>query len=162
MSERIFSNSDVERILRNAISNKHGSSSGITESELFKIASELGISRDKVSKAINEDHDHIAYLEARKMWISKRHGEFYQHLTAYFIVNTMLVGLDWFLNGPGLEWAYWPVFGWGIGLAIDFVDSFFPNEEKIDKGAKKMMKSKKWKDLFENLGFSFLEGLQKK
>jgi hypothetical protein len=37
------------------------------------------------------------------------------HLAVYVIVNAGLFGLDWFTGG-GIEWAYWPLFGWGIGL----------------------------------------------
>jgi hypothetical protein len=33
--------------------------------------------------------------------------------------------------------------GWGIGLAFHFVDTFFVNEERIEKGAERLLKRKR-------------------
>ena len=48
---------------------------------------------------------------------------FYIHLTTYLLVNALLVVIDLVagVNGDttflGLDWAYWPILGWGIGVA---------------------------------------------
>lgn len=41
----------------------------------------------------------------------------YVHLIVYVAVNTLLVGID-LAEGGGLDYAYWTVLGWGIGLAV--------------------------------------------
>ena len=41
---------------------------------------------------------------------------FYTHLAVYIIVNIGLFLID-LLTGPGGWWFYWPLLGWGIGLA---------------------------------------------
>lgn len=41
----------------------------------------------------------------------------YIHVLVYVLVNLGLILLDLIL-GDGLQWAYWPLLGWGIGLAI--------------------------------------------
>ena len=42
---------------------------------------------------------------------------FYIHLGIYLIVNTALFVLNMVTN-PDHLWFYWPLIGWGIGLAI--------------------------------------------
>ena len=39
----------------------------------------------------------------------------YVHLAVYAAVNTLLVAID-LEGGGGLDFAYWPLLGWGIGL----------------------------------------------
>ena len=41
---------------------------------------------------------------------------FYIHLIVYVLVNSGLLLLD-LLISPGTFWFYWPLLGWGIGLA---------------------------------------------
>ena len=41
---------------------------------------------------------------------------FYRHLAIYSIVNTILLVIN-LVNSPEHLWFYWPLFGWGIGLA---------------------------------------------
>lgn len=42
------------------------------------------------------------------------------HLLTYLLVNAGLFGLDWFTDGT-IDWAWWPAFGWGIGLVAHAV-----------------------------------------
>jgi len=44
------------------------------------------------------------------------HQSFKIHLTAYLLVNLLLVGI-WAASGGGYFWPVWPILGWGIGLA---------------------------------------------
>lgn len=50
---------------------------------------------------------------------------FYSHLTAYVLVNLLLFGID-MLDGGGDTWFYWPLMGWGIGLAAHWSTVFGP------------------------------------
>ena len=43
---------------------------------------------------------------------------FYIHLAVYVIVNAGLVAIN-LLTSPHELWFYWPLAGWGIGLAIN-------------------------------------------
>lgn len=38
------------------------------------------------------------------------------HLVIYLCVNALLVGID-LINSPENLWFFWPLLGWGIGLA---------------------------------------------
>ncbi|BFM13413.1 2TM domain-containing protein [Simiduia litorea] len=48
---------------------------------------------------------------------------FYSNLTTYILV----IGFLFFINlttSPGYIWAWWPAFGWGIGVAIHALNVF--------------------------------------
>jgi hypothetical protein len=38
------------------------------------------------------------------------------HLAIYLIVNALILGVN-LLASPGNLWFYWPLLGWGVGLA---------------------------------------------
>ena len=42
---------------------------------------------------------------------------FYGNLTAYIVVNIGLLAIN-LLTSPDHLWFYWPMIGWGIGVAI--------------------------------------------
>ena len=37
------------------------------------------------------------------------------HLLVFVVVNAGLFAIDWWQDGT-IDWAFWPLFGWGIGL----------------------------------------------
>lgn len=57
--------------------------------------------------------------------------DFYGHLATYVLVCSLLVVID-LADGSradefiGLNWAYWPIFGWGIAIVIHAVSVFIP------------------------------------
>ena len=53
--------------------------------------------------------------EERALKRAKEYVGLLWHIAAFVIVNLFLWGLDW-VTGGGIEWAYWPTLGWGIGL----------------------------------------------
>ena len=61
--------------------------------------------------------------KARK--IAKKKSDFYIHLVIYIAVNTFLIAQWWTITeGKGFAWFVFPLFGWGIGLAVHAVDTF--------------------------------------
>lgn len=150
MSEKLYSKQEVDRILRRAIEATSSKGDTLSESEILKIAEELNIDKNQVRIAMREDASVTQFENAKIMWRKKKKSEFYQHLTSYVIINGFMIALNIFLSGT-LGWAIFPLLGWGLGLAFDFYDSFFPSDEKVEKGANKLMNSNKWKKLFENI-----------
>ena len=62
---------------------------------------------------------------------AKAQREFYRHLIIYVLVCTFLVILDLSNDDPGnperflgLNWAFWPVIGWGAAVAIHGFKTF--------------------------------------
>jgi hypothetical protein len=61
------------------------------------------------------------YTEAQKR--VKKKKEFYSHLSSYVVMGIFFFVLN-FLTAPGRWWFYWPMLGWGIGLAFHYIDVF--------------------------------------
>jgi len=150
MQEKYFSKSEVDRILRRALEKSPPKGDTLTESEIIRIAEELGIDQNQVRIAIREEEKYAQFENAKILWKKKKRREFYLHLSSYVIINGFLVGINVVMSG-GIGWAIFAILGWGIGLIFDFIESFFPSEEKVEKGARKMMASNKWKKLFDNI-----------
>lgn len=47
---------------------------------------------------------------------------FYTHLTIYALVNFLLMLID--IATPGATWFFWPLLGWGLGLAMHAAQTF--------------------------------------
>ncbi|MCP4571782.1 MAG: 2TM domain-containing protein [bacterium] len=60
-------------------------------------------------------NDQAKYERARKK-VEEIRG-FYYHLLVYVLVNVLLF-LTNILTSRGDWWFYWPLFGWGIGIAV--------------------------------------------
>lgn len=73
------------------------------------------------------------YEEAKKQ-VEEEKG-FYIHLSSYILINAFFVVLN-FLTAKGNWWFYWPMLGWGIGIAFHWVGVF----------GKKRIFSKNWED----------------
>lgn len=48
---------------------------------------------------------------------------FLSHLMVYALVNSVLIVFNLFQGGP--LWSFWPIFGWGIGLAAHGLSTWF-------------------------------------
>jgi hypothetical protein len=65
--------------------------------------------------------DDARYARAKKR--VKEIKDFYQHLTTYLVINALLFVIN-MLTSPGYLWFYWPLFGWGIAVAIHAMSVF--------------------------------------
>lgn len=56
----------------------------------------------------------------------KRVGQikgFYKHLALYVLVNALLLTIN-IVTSPTWLWFYWPLLGWGMGIAAHWVSVF--------------------------------------
>lgn len=136
---RKYSQEEVNAILRRALE-RQGSSSAITHDELIETAKELGIDPAALESAISEQRTVGEYEAARAEYLVQRRQKFYEHLRSYLIVNFVLFVVD--LVTSGGVWFFWPLFGWGIGVAFDASDTFWPKEKDIDRGARRLMEKR--------------------
>jgi len=75
--------------------------------------------------------DSRMYEEARER--VKKKKDFYGHLTTYVIVGIFFFVLN-MLTSPFDWWFYWPMLGWGIGLASHYFSAFgLPGAEALDE-----------------------------
>ncbi|MFO7815419.1 MAG: 2TM domain-containing protein [Halanaerobiales bacterium] len=49
--------------------------------------------------------------------------DFYSHLLVYLVVNIGIFIINYIVS-PGNYWFYWPLIGWGIGIAVHWTQVF--------------------------------------
>ncbi len=137
---RRYSEDDVSAIVRRALEGK-SSHGGITHDDLVNIAQQSGITQDQLERAI-EEQETLGELEtARSEWLRRHRQEFFGHLRAYLITIFMLMMIN-LATTRSYPWFIWPALGWGIGIAFHASDTFFVSQEKIDRGAQRLLKRK--------------------
>jgi 2TM domain len=68
-------------------------------------------------KAANTDPYEMARRQVKKK------KAFYRHLSVYLVMGGFFYVLNMMTN-PGHLWFYWPMLGWGLGLAMQYVTVF--------------------------------------
>lgn len=139
-SNRRYSDEEVSAIFRRALAGG-GHRDTIDHSELVDIARSSGISPEQLEAAIDQEAREGDLEAAREKWKQRHHREFFSHLTSYCIINGFLVFV-YLMTSRGYFWVIWPMMGWGIGLAFHYVNTFFVAEEKIERGAIKLLRKR--------------------
>ncbi len=62
---------------------------------------------------------HMSHDEAEV----QAHRGFYIHLAIYLVINAGLITLN-LVRNPEHLWFYWPLAGWGIGIALHAIAVF--------------------------------------
>jgi peptidoglycan/LPS O-acetylase OafA/YrhL len=93
-----------------------------------------------MSKKMSDDE----IRELAKHRVRRRRG-FYAHLTAYILVNLMLVAI-WYFTGDHYFWPGWVMLFWGIGMVFNAVAVFAKGDigserAAIEKEIEKIKKS---------------------
>ena len=95
-----------------------------------------------------------ALERARKR--AKELREFYGHLITYVLVCTFLVIIDVASSDPGnpdflgLDWAYWPIFGWGLFVLIHGGQTIFGVSRWEERKTRELYEREKEKDLLSH------------
>ena len=81
--------------------------------------------------------------------------EFYGHLTTYVLVCGLLVVIDLLDSSTsqeflGLNWAYWPIMGWGIAVAIHAASVFLPIGGWEERKAEQLYEKEKERQLLHH------------
>ena len=73
---------------------------------------------------MNNDQQHDEQL-----WkIAKERVAFKWSFASYFIVNSFLVGIWYFTSNRSTHfWPIWPILGWGIGIALQYIRAYHGN-----------------------------------
>lgn len=108
--ERFYHSGEIEQILMRAMELQQGEA--LSRSQLEEMASELGISPETLDAAEAKWRHDLQRKQARQAlkFRLKRHA------IAYLAVNAFLFAID--LSSGGLNWAFWPLLGWGLGLVM--------------------------------------------
>lgn len=125
--EHLRTDEDIEAILRLAVQ-QTGTESESLRTRLMATAEEIGLTPEQVAAAEEAYRQKVkgertlAEREEneRQLWKQFRRsqrGDLISHVGSYLAVNAFLVAID-LMGGDGLNWAYWPMMGWGIAIAI--------------------------------------------
>ncbi|HJK97250.1 MAG TPA: 2TM domain-containing protein [Polyangiaceae bacterium LLY-WYZ-14_1] len=124
MGDAKYTRQEVEAILSRATEGERGE---MSHDELVAAAREAGIDPSAVERAASEVRDERELTLARERRRSRRRRRFLEHLRAYVVVNAALFGFDFLPNGE-IDWAIFPLLGWGIGLAFDAMAKLGPED----------------------------------
>ena len=85
--------------------------------------------------------DNQASYEQAKKQVQQIKG-FYKHFAVYVLVNALLLLIN-ILTSPNLLWFYWPLLGWGVGVAMHWASAFigggFLGKDWEDRKIKELM-----------------------
>lgn len=87
---------------------------------------------------------------------AKELRDFYGHLITYVLVCTLLVIIDLASSDPGnagflgLDWAYWPIFGWGLFVLIHGAQTLFGMSRWEEQKTQELYEKEKRRDLLSH------------
>lgn len=134
-----FRPDETEEILRRAIAIDTMQERG--KELMRRTAEEMGISQEALDQAEREYFQQMRDEQELREFTRQRRASFWSHLGTYFVINASLVAIDLISDGR-LEWAYWPILGWGIGIAIQAIETFNRHDEDFQKAFEKWRKKR--------------------
>lgn len=139
-SSRRYTPEEVSGIVRRALESGGGGET-IGHEDLVEIARQSGISQDRLEAAVHDQETLGELEEAKAIWTKRRRDKFLGHVRSYLIVNGILFLINLATSGfSGYMWVIWPILGWGFGLAFDASDTFFVSEDRLERGARRILR----------------------
>jgi hypothetical protein len=89
---------------------------------------------------LSVNQENLAYRKAAKR-VKDLKG-FYGNLTSYCLVIPFLLVIN-LLTSPNELWFYWPMLGWGIGIAAHAVNVFGIGKDWEEKKIKYLLEKEK-------------------
>lgn len=68
---------------------------------------------------VHQESDADTYERARRRVQELRH--LYTHIALFVILSIVQFSIDWLQDASGtrrIDWAYWSLFGWGVGVVM--------------------------------------------
>ncbi|WP_437930538.1 2TM domain-containing protein [Sorangium sp. So ce291] len=113
-SGRQYTEAEVRAILERAL--REAQTRDVGHGELVAAAEEIGISRATIEAASRDIEQIRGEDEARAAIVARRRKGFRSHLFSFVLVNAFLFAINALTPGPW--WFFWPLLGWGLGLAF--------------------------------------------
>lgn len=143
MRDNRYTEEEVSRLIKRAL-RSGGQSDTISHAELLDIAEKSGVSPSTLNAVLDDEEASYELEEAKVRWLKRHRADFHNHLRSYTIVNGILIMMNVFTTGfRGNFWALWPILGWGIGLLFHASDTYFVSEERIERGARKLLRRRR-------------------
>lgn len=141
--EKRYTEEEVSRLIERALKGESHRDT-ISHEELLDIAEKSGVSPSSLKAALEDEEDSYDFEEAKVRWLNRHRADFHNHLRSYLIVNGALICMNLMTAGfRGYPWALWPIMGWGIGLLFHASDTYFVSDERVEKGARKLLRRRR-------------------
>jgi hypothetical protein len=121
---------DLHEILNIALS-KGGDEHHSLRERLRTSAAELNISDEALDQAVEQYSKDKAWRMEQLRLETKAKSSFMGHLFTYLAVNLGLLFID-FLGDGRINWAWWPILGWGIAIALHFITVYIQKDYSGD------------------------------
>lgn len=137
MSEKTFNPDEVRQILDLAIEEQQAGGDGMTQGELVAAVRELGVGADQIERAIvalerrGPVQAEVARMQTRRM------RRLQSHTVTFALVHLMLFGVNLLTGGPW--WFFWPLLGWGLGLALHAKGVFMADADRDERKAEQRL-----------------------
>jgi hypothetical protein len=129
--KRFYDEDEAEEILKLA-AKRMGNVGSVPRDQLIASAAELGISPEDLHEAEIEYQKTKNELAERREFDLHMRQSFFSHLSGYVVVNCALLAFDFFRDNR-IQWALWPVIGWGLGLMFHAFATFNKASEEYEK-----------------------------
>lgn len=106
--------------------------------DYFKV--KIPILNEKPNLVLNKEDENKAYLRARKR--VKEIKSFYANLTSYCIIIPFLIFVNLYTQNK-YHWFWWPLLGWGIGVASHAFQVFGIGQSWQEKKIQEIMDKQK-------------------
>lgn len=145
MSEKTFNPDEVRQILELAIERESASGEGMTRKELVAAGRELGVGSEQIDHAIVALQRRGPLVEELARVEERRMRRLQSHAITFALVNLMLFGINVLVGGPW--WFFWPLLGWGLGLALQAKAAWLPDRERDARKAEQRLVRREQKAL---------------
>jgi hypothetical protein len=167
-----YTQEEVTEILKRALKQQSLRSQGLSHDQLVEMAKEVGIDQEAVEAATAElsqtRADELArQTEAHDLAVERSRllGKFVSSFLTFLIVGVALFLINQKVGGA--TWYYWPLLGWGIGLAFQLRGVFSPEKslerrkleewkraEKLERRAARLERRRNLRDALRTGGAS--------
>ncbi|MGB9853067.1 MAG: 2TM domain-containing protein [Candidatus Kapaibacteriota bacterium] len=161
MGDRYYTKEEVEKIIQKVIESKGFVGDRFSREDILAIAKDLNLDPKFVLAELEKADEVLEFEQAKKMWRKKKKNEFFQHLVVYIVTNISFFLIMLIFQPENVEIPIIFALLWFIAIVANFIESFFPSEDKVEKGALKLMKSRKWRSKVINIIDTFLNRLTK-
>lgn len=130
-----YASEDAQQILQLAIARREETGE-MSRTQLFEVASELGISPADIQAAELEWMAHRGEFQEKNVFNAYRRSKLQQNLVKYGIVNTFLLLLNLAANHE-LSWSLYILLGWGLGLSLSAWNTYQREGEEYEQAFQK-------------------------
>jgi len=156
-AKRIYSQDEVDAILARAIESQAKEQAGLTHDDIVNAASEVGISRDAIEAAeheLRQNDGRRSDQEILRAFKRRQKLAFARHFVVYVLVVGMLVFVN-LATSTAFLWSLVAALGWGIGIAMHFMNVAFPDDERILERERRREARRARRDRWQKRGADF-------